>query len=47
MLIFQVSLRMIYYCIDGIFWFHFVNILSLIKNQYNYPILELVKKSQN
>ena len=31
----------------GIFWYHFVDLSSLIKNLYKYPILAQVKKSQN
>ena len=30
-----------------LFWYHFVDRPSLIQNRYKYPILELVKNSQN
>ena len=31
----------------GIFWYHFVDLLSLIQNLYKYPIVALVKRSKN
>ena len=30
----------------GLFWYHFVDILSLIQNLYKYSIVALVKKSK-
>ena len=31
----------------GIFWHHFVDLLSLIQNSYKYSLLAKAKKSQN